>query len=51
VHHAAMAELFDSGKDASEIIKWRELYQHMEDATDQGEDVANILEGIVLKNA
>ena len=51
VHHAAMAELFDSSKDASEIIKWRELYQHMEDATDQGEDVANILEGIVLKNA
>lgn len=50
VHHAAMAELFDSGKDASEIIKWRELYQHMEDATDQGEDVANILEGIVLKH-
>ena len=51
VHHAAMAELFDSSKDASEIIKWRELYQHMEDATDQGEDVANILEGIVLKHA
>lgn len=51
VHHAAMAELFDSGKDASEIIKLRELYQHMEDATDQGEDVANILEGIVLKHA
>ena len=51
VHHAAMAELFDSSKDASEIIKLRELYQHMEDATDQGEDVANILEGIVLKNA
>ena len=51
VHHAAMAELFDSDKDASEIIKWRELYQHMEDATDQGEDVANILEGIVLKHA
>jgi len=51
VHHAAMAELFDSSKDASEIIKLRELYQHMEDATDQGEDVANILEGIVLKHA
>jgi len=49
VHHAAMAELFDSGKDASEIIKLRELYQHMEDATDRGEDVANVLEGVVLK--
>jgi len=51
VHHAALAELFDSGKDASEIIKWREIYQHMEDATDRGEDVANVLEGIVLKHA
>jgi len=51
VHHAALAELFDSGKDASEIIKWRELYQHMEDATDRGEDVADVLEGIVLKYA
>jgi len=51
VHHAALAELFDSDKDASEIIKWREIYQHMEDATDRGEDVANVLEGIVLKHA
>jgi len=51
VHHAALAELFDSGKDATEIIKWRELYQHMEDATDRGEDVADVLEGIVLKYA
>ena len=51
VHHAAMAELFDDCRDACEIIKWRELYQHMEDATDRGEDVANILEGIVLKHA
>ena len=51
VHHAAMAELFDSGKDATEIIKWRELYQHIEDATDRGEDVADVLEGIVLKYA
>ena len=51
IHHAAMAELFDKCQDACEIIKWRELYQHMEDATDQGEDVANILEGIVLKHA
>ncbi len=51
VHHAAMAELFDDCTDACEVIKWRELYQHMEDATDRGEDVANILEGIVLKHA
>jgi len=51
VHHAAQAELFNSCTDAIEVIKWRELYQHLENATDMGEDVANILEGIVLKHA
>ena len=51
VHHAALAELFDDCSQACEIIKWREIYQHLEDATDRGEDVANVLEGIVLKHA
>ena len=51
VHHAAQAELFDHCVDACDVIKWREIYQHLEDATDSGEDVANVLEGIVLKNA
>ena len=52
VHHAALAELFEVYcTDACGIIKWREIYQHMEDATDRGEDVANVLEGIVLKHA
>jgi hypothetical protein len=51
VHHAALAELFHDCTDPCQIIKWREIYQHMEDATDRGEDVANALEGIVLKHA
>jgi len=51
VHHAAQAELFGDCTDPCEIIKWREIYQHMENATDRGEDVANVLEGIVLKHA
>ena len=51
VYHAALTELFCDCKDACEIIRWREIYQHMEDATDRGEDVANVLEGIVLKHA
>ena len=52
VFHAALAELFEAcPKDACEVIKWRELYQHLEDATDRGEDVANVLEGVVLKYA
>jgi predicted phosphate transport protein (TIGR00153 family) len=50
VQHAALAELFEACRtDACEVIKWRELYGHLEDATDRGEDVANILEGVVLK--
>ncbi len=51
VHHAAQAELFDACTDVGEVIKWREIYQHLENATDRGEDVANVLEGIVLKHA
>jgi uncharacterized protein len=52
VQHAALAELFETCvSDACEVIKWRELYQHLEDATDRGEDVANVLEGVVLKYA
>jgi uncharacterized protein Yka (UPF0111/DUF47 family) len=33
------------------VIKWKDVYEHLEDATDTCEDVANILEGIVLKHA
>jgi predicted phosphate transport protein (TIGR00153 family) len=52
VHHAALAELFDvCSSDACGVIKWREIYEHLENATDRGEDVANVLEGIILKNA
>ncbi len=52
VHHAALAELFEvCHLDACEVIKWREIYEHLENATDRGEDVADVLEGIVLKYA
>ncbi len=51
VYRSAMAELFDNTKDIAEIIKWREIYEHMESATDRCEDVANVLEGVALKHA
>lgn len=52
VQHAALAELFEvCSTDTCQVIKWREIYEHLESATDRGEDVANILEGIVLKHA
>ena len=51
VHHAALADLFDDTRDVRTIIKWREIYEHLESATDRGEDVANVLEAVVLKHA
>lgn len=47
----ALGNLFDDMKDPLLIIKWKEIYEHLEDASDRCEDVANVLEGIVLKNA
>jgi len=51
VFRSAMAELFDDSSDAAHIIKWREIYEHMESATDRCEDVADVLEGVALKHA
>ena len=51
VFRSAMAELFSDAMDIAEVIKWREIYQHMEEATDRCEDVANVLEGVALKHA
>jgi len=51
VYRAAMAELFEDTADIAQIIKWREIYEHMESATDRCEDVSNVLEGVALKNA
>ena len=45
----ALAELFDDTPIA-DVIKWREIYEHLETAVDRGEDVANVLEGVVLKH-
>lgn len=48
----ALGELFDDYKDDPlMIIKWKNLYEHFEEAADKCEDVANILETIVLKHA
>lgn len=51
VYRSAMAELFDDTTNIAQIIKWREIYEHLESATDRCEDVANVLEGVALKNA
>ena len=51
IYRSALAELFDERSDLAEVIKWREIYEYMEKATDMCEDVANILEGVALKHA
>jgi uncharacterized protein len=51
IYRAALAELFRDSKEISYIIKWREIYEYMETATDRCEDVANALEGVALKYA
>ncbi len=51
VYRAAMAELFENTEDTALLIKWREIYEHLESATDRAEDVANVLEGVALKHA
>jgi uncharacterized protein len=47
----ALVKLFDEVKDPIAIIKWKEVYEYLENAADACEDVANILEAIVLKYA
>ena len=51
IHRRALANLFENEKDAITIIKIKEILEDLETATDKCEDVANVIEGIVLKNA
>jgi len=51
VVRAALAELFHDQVELADVIKWREIYEHMETATDRCEDIANVLEGVMIKRA
>jgi len=51
VHSRAKGELFSNGFDVMMILKWRDIYDDLEQATDRAEDAADILEGIVLKHS
>jgi len=50
-HQAAVQALFADERDAVVIIKWKEIFDFLEQATDRCEDVANVLEGVVVKHA
>ena len=47
----AIASLFDNGIDPMVVIRWKDIFERLEDAIDSAEHVANILEGIVIKNS
>jgi uncharacterized protein len=46
-----IAQLFEEEKDPVQIIKWKEIYEVVETAVDKCEDVSNVIESVILKNA
>ena len=51
ISREAMAALFEGGIDPMVVIRWKDIYERLENAIDATETVANILEGIVIKNS
>jgi predicted phosphate transport protein (TIGR00153 family) len=47
----SVAKLFKEEKDPILVIKWKEIYENLENASDRCEDVANIIEGVILEHA
>lgn len=50
VYFRATGELFHNSSDPMTVIKWKELYEILENATDRCESVANIIESVILKH-
>ena len=50
LHDEALSRLFEEEKDPIAVIKWKEVLDFLEEATDRCEDVANVLEGVVVKH-
>ena len=51
IYHEALGRMFETERDALEVIKWKEIYDNLERTLDESEDVANDLESITLKHA
>jgi predicted phosphate transport protein (TIGR00153 family) len=49
-HQEAVSRLFDDEREPLMVMKWKETLDFLEDATDRCEDVANVLEGVVVKH-
>ena len=50
IHQQAVSRLFDDESDPLVVMKWKETLDFLEDATDRCEDVANVLEGVMVKH-
>ena len=50
IHQESVTRLFDEEHDPIVVMKWKETLDFLEDATDRCEDVANVLEGVMLKH-
>ena len=50
IYHAAIAELFHDPPDALTVLKWKEVYEKLEAAVDRCENVANIIESVIIKH-
>jgi len=50
IYRSAMTTLFSEEKDAIEVIKWKQIFEFLEDSLDACEKVANTVEGVVMKN-
>ncbi len=51
IYRSSITNLFVTEKDALEVIKWKEIFEYLENTLDACEDVANIVEGVVMKHA
>jgi Phosphate transport regulator (distant homolog of PhoU) len=51
LYRQGMAKLFSECKDPIEIIKWKEILEHMEDCLDHGEKMGDVIRGVVMKYA
>ena len=50
IHQQSVSKLFDDEHDPLTVMKWKEALDFLEDATDRCEDVANVLEGVMVKH-
>src|SRR6267142_2370459 len=51
IYHAAIAELFHDSPDPLTVLKWKEIYEKLEAAVDRCENVANIIESVMIKHS